>query len=441
MNKTPWATGCALAALAGGCFSTDEATIRRHALAVYAREAQPAPGAIGHPGAGPWERVPDDQVLAQCHLDPAALARADAAIKQPWVAIRYGRLCHANAAAEVMAPEESFSATKILGAVTSGAVAYQTRDLTRSGRKTGPFSDLDRVDHWLDHVAYNADAHVAHVLGMVAQSSDIAYGKRVMEYDYTGFVQLDSLDVMLTTAIAQDPARLGRDLDVFTQEQLFDVLGMTQSTWSFGLPNKSFGFGWNTVVLDMARLGQLILRGGVVNDQRVVDARWIYDLTHPAFEDANTAMGYCTWLNAADNFTTGTMPTPPDQDWSDLTAQRRFPGPCAPVAIHREHPHGLSGSPDCGYAAHSCEQPFDVGVWQSIAGFGSVIQGHPGLDLVLVGWQLTPEDFFGLGASSLLWDTVRPAIIAADPTYPNDEKAFCTAYGQNHYAPDLNPPH
>jgi hypothetical protein len=28
--------------------------------------------------------------------------------------------------------------------------------------------------------------------------------------------------------------------------------------------------------------------------------------TPPAFEDANTSVGYCTWLNAAANFTTGT---------------------------------------------------------------------------------------------------------------------------------------
>lgn len=431
MNAVRWLVGAALVGAATGCISPDNAVVEPQAVTVYTHAT---PAVVGHPGHEPWERVPSDQVLEQCRLDPAALARADAQLDFPWVVIRYGRLCHAHAA-DTMQPEESFSATKILGATTAGAVAYETRDLPRTIRKTGPFSDLDRVDFWLDRLPYHPEAHVAHVLGMVAQSSDLRYERRVMEYDYTGFVQLDSLNPILTSAIEQDPARLGSDLEVFVQRYLFGPLGMTQSTWSYGLPDKAFGFGWSTTVLDMARLGQLLLRGGVVNDRRVLSADWVYNMTHPSFEDANTAMGYCTWLNAADSFTTGTMPTP--ASWTDLTSQRRFPGPCAPVAIHRQHPHGLSESPDCGYAAHSCEQNHDVGVWQSIAGFGSVIQGHPGLDLVLVGWQLTPEDFFGLAAPGLLWDTIKPAIIAADPQYQGNEQAFCAAYSTNNYAPDL----
>lgn len=372
-----------------------------------------------------------------CRLDPEALDEADRVLDKPWVAIRYGRLCHAFGAD--MPASESFSATKILGATTAGAVAYQTRGIERTGPKTGPFSDIDRVDAWIDDFAFHRDAQVAHVLAMVAQSQDIRYGKRVMEYDYTGVVQLDSLNFMLHTAIGQDPERLGANLEAFVQRFMFGPLGMTGSTWSYGLPNKAFGFGWSTTVLDMARLGQLLLRRGLVNDERLIDEEWVYRMTHPAFEDANTAMGYCTWLNAAAGFTTGTMPTP--ASWTELTSQPRFPGPCAPVAIYREHPHGLSQSPDCNYqSARSCQQQHDVGVWQSIAGFGSVIQGHPGLDLVLVGWQLTPEDFFGLGASGKLWDAVRPAVVAADPTFPGDEASFCAAYGGNAYAPDLQSP-
>jgi hypothetical protein len=115
-----------------------------------------------------------------------------------------------------------------------------------------------------------------------------------------------------------------------------------------------------------------------------------------------------------------------------------FPGPCAPVSVYRAHPHGLSDAPDCNYAApYTCAQKYDVGVWQSIAGFGKVIQGHPGLDLVLVGWDLTPLDFFAMPSAAILWDAVKPAVIAADPKYAGDEAGFCTAYGSNQYAPDL----
>jgi hypothetical protein len=402
-----------------------------------AATAVPPVAALGHPGQGPWQRVPEDQVRDVCRLDPEALARADRALGRPWAAIRYGRLCHAFQA-EGMIPSESYSVTKFLGTTVAGAVAYRTRDQLHRWPRTGPFSDEDRVDAWIDNFSYNRDAHVAHVLAMVAQSEDLRYGARQMEYDFFGFVQLDSLSAILNAAIAQDRRNLGANLEAFTQRYVFGPLGMHESTWSLGLPNKTFAYGWNTTLLDMARLGQLILRRGVVNGTRLLDAEWTYRMTHPAFEDANTAMGYCTWLNAAANFTTGTMPTP--ESWSDLTAEPRFPGPCAPLSIYREHPHGLSQAPDCNYAAaRSCEQTFDVGVWQSFAGWGTVIQGHPGLDLVLVAWQLLDDDFFAARSSGLLWDTVRPAVVAADPSFRGDEAAFCGAYGGNRYAPDLVP--
>ena len=411
-----------------GCAASESESVVSYAPL---SEAQPV---LGHPGKGEWARVPADQVRSVCKLDPAALERADRILKKPWVAVRYGRLCHAYG--DDMQPEESFSATKFLGATTAGAVSYQTRGLPRRGPKTGPFSDEDRVDAWVDSVSFNRDAHVAHVLGMVAQSKDLSYGKRVMEYDYFGWVQLDSLNFMLSAALAQDRARLGSDLEAFVQRHLFGPLGMRQSTWSYGLPNKAFGFGWSTTVFDMARLGQLVLRHGLVNETRVLDERWTYSMTHPSFEDANTSMGYCTWLNAADGFTTGTMPTP--ASWTELTSQPRFPGPCAPVSIHREHPHGLSEATDCHYGKkRSCEQQFDVGVWQSIAGFGSIIKGHSGLDPVLVGLQLTPYGFSGMGGAGLLWDAVRPAVVAEDPRFAGDEAGFCERYGGNAYAPDL----
>jgi CRP-like cAMP-binding protein len=37
----------------------------------------------------------------------------------------------------------------------------------------------------------------------------------------------------------------------------------------------------------------------------------------------------------------------------------------------------------------------------------------------------------------MLWDAVRPAVIAADPQCAGDEAAFCAAYGGNRYALDL----
>jgi len=54
---------------------------------------------------------------------------------------------------------------------------------------------------------------------------------------------------------------------------------------------------------------------------------------------------------------------------------------------------------------------------------------------VVVVKGLTPDDT-GPTAPGILWDAVRPALIAADPMFAGDEQAFCTAYGGNAYAPD-----
>lgn len=106
---------------------------------------------------------------------------------------------------------------------------------------------------------------------------------------------------------------------------------------------------------------------------------------------------------------------------------------CSPVAVHREHPHGRSDSPDCNYdPPYSCEQEFDVGVWFASGAGGQVIVGHRGLDMVLVA-----KDLGAIAGSAAIWGPARPALVALDPMFQGDEEAFCAAYAANVYAPDL----
>ncbi len=398
-----------------------------------------AGSALRDPGSGPWMRVPPNEVRAKCRLDPAKLAEADAKIRAPYVIVRYGYLCHEFKSS---APAEAWSATKTLGATVVGAVAYRTRGLTRTARKTGPLSDMDRVDHWLDSFSYHRDARVAHVLGMVATSSSLGLGSKRMSYDALGWSQINTLSDILTTAIRQDPIGIAPDLERFTQRFLFGPLGMSSSTWTGGDDDKNFAYSWKTTAGDMARLGLLLLHRGVWSGRRVLDAHWVYRMTHPSFEDANTGYGYLTWLNSASNFHYGGILGSP----TGLQQGAQLPGPCAPVAVNATFPHGASDSPSCNYRSPAtCAQPFDVGVWQAIGLGGQVIQGHPGLDMVIVGRDVTVGPFSGqLGtgnaAPKILWDAIRPAVVAADPTYLGDEPAFCAAYGANEYAPDLVAP-
>lgn len=377
------------------------------------------------PGTGPWEPVPRDRVLEECGLDPDLLERADAAIDRPWAAVRYGKLCHEFYPEGEDSPTHLFSATKTMSAIVLGMAAWETRNLERTGRKTGPISAEGRVDHWLDEFSFNPDARIEHVLAMVAFNASLEFGDKVHRYDASGAREINRLSDVIRTAIMQDPKRLGRDVEEFWQRHMVGPLGLRDSTWSGGAPDKILGYSWYGSVQDMARVGLLINNKGVWNGRRLLGERWIYSMTHPAFEDANTGYGWLTWLSAKAN-----------HNFGGILGGTKFQSPldpCAPPALHGEYPHGISASPDCGYGGRwSCEQEYDAGVWFALGAGGQIITGHPGLDLVLVGKDLGQAAF-----ASSLWGPVRPALVAADPSFQGDEEAFCEEYGNSRYAPDL----
>lgn len=377
------------------------------------------------PGTAPWEPVPRAEVIGRCGLDPDLLEAADALVERRYAVIRYGQLCHVHYPEGSDERGEVFSTTKTLGALTTGVAAWQTRDLPRNGRQTGPIRAEDLASHWLDDFTFNPEARLAHVLAMLAHNPDLAYGQRAHEYDIVGAVQINRLSDVITTAIAQDPERLGSTVEEFVQRFLFGPLGMRDSTWTNGAPDKILGFTWQSTVLDMARVGLLMLHDGRWNGGQVLGADWIYSMTHPAFEDANTAYGYLTWLNSDSNHTFGLGPGPKLQARIDA---------CAPVALHRNYPHGLSEARDCHYQPpYACEQPLDVGMWFAAGFGGQYIVGHRGLDLVLVVKDAP-------AGPAALWAAVRPALVALDPTYAGDEAAFCAAYAAGEYAPDFTAP-
>ncbi len=387
--------------------------------------APPPIAAPADPGQGPWQPVPSDRVAEDCGLDPELLARADAEIDRPWAIVRHGRLCHEYypEGAPGAGRSEVFSATKTLGAVVTGIAAWETRDLPRTGRKTGPLSDEDRADQWLDSFTFNPDALVAHVLAMVAHNLDLSLGAKSFQYDAIGTVQINRISDVVSAAIAQDPARLGANVDDFTHRFLFEPLGMEDSTWTGGAPDKVFAYSWESTVRDMARLGLLILNDGMWSGKRLLGSDWVYKMTHPSFEDANTGYGYLTWLMSNSNW-----------DFGDgLPKGDEPPYPCFPAALWGGYPHAPSGAADCNYVEpFGCGQRHDVGVWYAAGAGGQYIVGHPGLDLVLVAKDLGPG-----GSSSTLWEAARPAVVALDPTFRGDDAAFCAAYAANEYAPAL----
>jgi hypothetical protein len=376
------------------------------ALVLWSPSAGEAQTPLIDPGTGPWDLVAGAQVQDVCRLDPELLQQVVMRQDQSFAIVRYGRLCFVSGENASDGPGVShlFSATKTLGALLTGAVMYQTRDLPQSSAPMrGPLLQWDRMDKWLDLTTLpsrgrvNPDATVAHVLGMVGYSDDLSFGQKRHQYDADGSREINYLIRVIDNVVKQDPRRFGADA-VEVKDRLFAKLGFEDSSWDVDF----FGYSWYGSLLDMARLGLLALHGGIYNGERLVDSEYIYNMTHPAFEDGSTRYGYLTWLNG---------------------------GTCQPRAIHASYPHGISEASDC--ADGNCDQDNDVGVWSAIGAGGQVIVGHRGLDMVVVGKN------WGNGGGEELFDLVLPSIVAADPRFMGDQEAFCEAYARGAYAPDL----
>lgn len=378
----------------------------------------PAEPVWNDPGAEPWQPVPSERVAEECLLDPDMLASEDRRFGSGWAVVRYGKLCHEAGPQD--RPTEAYSATKTLGALVTGIASYETRMFERSGPRTGQLLDTDLASHWLTSQSYNREASLAHVLGMVGHNADLSWNNKGYRYDTVGTTQINSLSTMVNAAIAQDSARLGSNIEAFTQKFLFDALGMTGSRWN----GRVYAYTWSTTLRDMARVGVLMVHRGIWSGKRVLEESWVYKMTHPAFEDANTGYGYLTWLNAR------TGSTGPGGAFSGTAADT-----CAPPALWPRYPHPISEAPDCNYGGMDCSQEHDVGVWSAQGAGGQFIVGHPGLDLVIVA-----KDFSSGGGPEGMWDAVRPALVALDPMFMGDEAGFCEAYGNSRYAPDLQSP-
>jgi CubicO group peptidase (beta-lactamase class C family) len=77
---------------------------------------------------------------------------------------------------------------------------------------------------------------------------------------------------------------LGRPLDEFARENLFQPLGITSVEWVRIKGDSDAGGGLRLRPRDMAKIGQLVLAGGRWNDNRIVSKAWIDTSTAPKIE-------------------------------------------------------------------------------------------------------------------------------------------------------------
>ena len=359
------------------------------------------------PGSEPWVQVARARVAEECDLDPSLLATADRTFTDGYSIVRYGKLCWTGGASPT-ATWSAWSTTKTFGGLLTGMVA-----------KRSSLDDTDLASEWLsasERSGLNPDATIAHILAMTATSPNLAVGrKNRFAYDTTGSREINKLVDVLDNVIAREPANFGGARNAQqSAEQVFDILGMPNSSWG----GAAFGYTLTTSVNDLSRLGLLILRKGAWDGEQLIDEEYVYRLAHPSFPDSNTGLGYLTWMNAAN------MQGP----------SGRAHGSCAPYAAWpADAPFEPAFPIDDDYDGTPFPNPpNDIGVvWAAGLG-GQYVQVHRGLDLVVTGHNVSGE--------WSMWNAVRPALVAEDPQYRGNENGFCTAYNRSTYAPSLLSP-
>jgi hypothetical protein len=370
------------------------------------------------PGTGPWPKgTPED-----CKMNPAMFA--DTGVGN-YAVFRYGKLCHIKGGDGV---GMMYSATKTLGGTMVARAAYLAKDVPKAGPGTGPIVLEDLGTDWIAAPSYpRRDATISHIMSMVAAASPSLEDERlVWRYDTVGAEAINDMIPATEKCIGQLPG-VPRTAAAFVRQEIFDKLGMTNSSWSGG----GIGTGWNANLSDMGKLGTLLLHDGFYAGEQLLAREWVYRMSHPNFENANTSYGMLAWLNhrgnaegIGGNISTG--------------SNAREGDPCAPAAFWPSYPHTLSKATSCLATTGGpevCKQMHDVGVFSAQGFQGQFVVMHPGLDLVIAA-----KNFSGGDGPLGLWRAVRPGLIAMDPTFKGDEQKFCEAYGAGNYAPDLASP-
>ena len=380
---------------------------------------------VQDPGTGPWQKVPRDRVASECGLDPDLLEQATRLTPHtPFTVVRFGKLCWTGGyPSGTTTPYSVNSVTKTFAGMLFGMVAARSS-----------LDDTDPVSAWvprdeMEEKGINPKATLAHVLAMTSTKSDLRTGKKgAWSYDL-GTREIPVLLTAMNRAITLEPAKFPgvRNMKEFAAKELLAPLGMKDSSWE----GTNIGTSLQSTPEDMARLGQLLLRKGTWQNRQLIPERWVYQMTHAAYEDTNTGYGYLTYSNALSGWTysTGTN----DEVCSPFTRWAGYPH-----APSFENKDDLGGFP-------FARQKHDIGLtWAAGAG-GQRIAVQRGLDLVTTvrddALSTEPDDPGTFEGHKRIWNkVVRPALVAKDPVFKGDEKRFCEAYRSSSYAPSLVSP-
>src|SRR5262245_13425020 len=178
------------------------------------------PGSQYHdPGTGPWEMG----TAADCKMETSRITGSD-----NLAVVRYGKLCHIQGG-NTTGP--NWSATKTLGGVLAGRAAYLVKDVPRTGPGTGPILHEDKATDWIGSVSFNNEALLSDVMSMTAFNSNLAWGSKSYSYATLGTREISAIVDVAMAAVEQLGGMVPTSETMFMQQQVFDKLGMSESSW------------------------------------------------------------------------------------------------------------------------------------------------------------------------------------------------------------------
>ncbi len=225
--------------------------------------------------------TPESFGLSTAAFDAAAVKVKNVPLRYCLSVVKNGQMIYDRAfVGQANSRYYAFSVTKTLGALLVGVAETH-----------GLLSVNDKVLDWLGEVpkGMNPEATIRDVLGQVSQSDPPG-----SHFSYNSGAIVNTLGRILTVAT-------GMSSDDYASKALFEPLGMSYSSWqSDKSGNVKIGAGVSSSCRDLARVGQLMLDGGVWHDQRLLSADYIAAMTQPSYPAANSNYGYLTWLNKSE---------------------------------------------------------------------------------------------------------------------------------------------